>query len=98
MRNSKRKRKGAVLYITLLLGLVLLVLLIFPSPTPELAVRKSLLIRDPASAFTGNVTEGRIKDDPRYGDLYYAEDTERSYIYVKKSWLGWYAASSGTGP
>lgn len=98
MRNSIRKRKGAAFYITVLLGLGLLYLLIFSSPTPELAVRKSLLIRDPAAALAGRVTEGRIKDDPRYGNLYYAEQTERSYIYVKKSRLGWHVTSSGTGP
>lgn len=98
MRNFMRKRKSAALCITVLLGLGLLYLLIFPSPTPELAVRKSLLIRDPAAAFAGRVTEGQIKDDPRYGNLYYAEETERGYIYVKKSRLGWHVTSSGTGP
>lgn len=93
-----RKRKGIAFYLTLVLCLGVLYLLVFPSPTPELAVRKSLLIRDPGAALTGKVTEGRIKDDPRYGDQYFVEETERSHIYVKKNLLGWYAISSGTGP
>lgn len=93
-----RKRKSTAFYITLVLSLGLIYLLFFPVPTPELAVRKSLLIRDPAAALTGKVTEGRIKADPQYGDLYVAEDTELSFIYVKRSRLGWYVTSSGTGP
>ena len=80
-------------------GLALfLILLIMPSPTPEWAVRKKLFLHDPIDAMRTNVTEGRIKDDPMYGDLYYASRTELSFLYVKYGAWGYYVASAGTAP
>ncbi|MWC29340.1 hypothetical protein [Paenibacillus sp. MMS18-CY102] len=77
---------------------LLLILLIMPSPTPEWAVRKKLFFHDPINAMRAKVTEGTIKDDPMYGDLYYATRTELSFVYVKHGAWGYYAAGAGTAP
>ncbi|MBP1996015.1 hypothetical protein [Paenibacillus eucommiae] len=73
--------------------------LFFPSPTPELAVRKYIFFSlHPVVAFSSDVQEGSIKNDPRYGKLFYVDGLSSSYIYVKKNGLGWRVTSSGTGP
>jgi hypothetical protein len=84
--------------ILIVIGLALLYVVIFPSITPELAVRKSMFISHPIHAIFDSIEEGNIKDDPMYGDLYFANQLELSFIYVKKNKLGWYVTSSGTGP
>ncbi|MNC40681.1 hypothetical protein D3C76_133230 [compost metagenome] len=90
------KSKARYLYISA--GIIALYLVFFPSFSPELAVRKSLLPRHPVLAVTGEVTEGRIKNDPRYGELYVVEKADLPYVYVKKNRLGWTAASVGSAP
>ncbi|QHW32360.1 hypothetical protein GZH47_17120 [Paenibacillus rhizovicinus] len=93
------QRYKVIIPIVVVIGFVLL--LAIPAPTPELAVRKDLLLSfHPVKAVSARVTEGSIKNDPQYGDLYYASNAEASFIYVKKLKLGfgWYVASKGTGP
>jgi hypothetical protein len=72
--------------------------LFFPSPTPEMAVRMSLLVRQPLLAFSSSIEKGTIVDDPQYGDLYIVNSFKRPFIYVKKTKLGWVANAGGTGP
>lgn len=94
---SKRIRKLALSVIALLIVYVLF----FPAPTPQLAVRKHLLISfHPIKAVSAEVRPGSIQNDPKYGDLYEVSDPDisESYIYVKKSKLGWRVASVGSGP
>jgi hypothetical protein len=90
-RNYKR-------WVLIIVGLALLYLLFFPSPTPEMAVRMSLLIRQPLLAFSSSVEKGKIEDDPMYGDLYIVNSAKRPYFYVKKYKLGWVANAGGTAP
>ncbi len=81
-----------------ILALLLVYALFFPLPSPELAIRRSLLTQAPLSAFAGEVIEGKIKNDPRYGDLYIVPEIELSFVFVKKNNLGWYVDSNGTAP
>jgi hypothetical protein len=81
-----------------IMGLALFYVLFFPSLTPEMAVRMSLLIRQPVAALSGSVEKGNIIQDPIYGDLYIVDSANRPFIYVKKYRLGWYANSGGSGP
>ncbi|MFD2332588.1 hypothetical protein ACFSR7_25295 [Cohnella sp. GCM10020058] len=94
---SKKSKK-----IVLTLVVILLVYFLFlPSITPELAVRKQLLISfHPIKAATSEVRQGSIKNDPEYGTLYEVADQAitEPFIYVKKSWLGWRVTSVGSGP
>lgn len=90
------KSKARYLYIAA--GITALYLAFLPSFSPELAVRKSLLLKHPVLAVTGKVTEGRIKYDPRYGDLYVVEKADLPYVYVKKNRFGWTAAPGGSAP
>ncbi|RED66195.1 hypothetical protein [Cohnella lupini] len=96
MRNWLRKNKTPFYYI--LIFALVVYFLFFPSLTPELAVRKSLLVSHPIHAVSAKVDKGKIDDDPRYGDLYYVSKAELSFVYVKKNRLGWYVTTSGTGP
>ncbi|SFA76251.1 hypothetical protein SAMN05216312_101339 [Cohnella sp. OV330] len=94
---SKGTRKIALAVILLLI----VYFLFFPSITPQLAVRKQLLISfHPIKAVTVEVRQGKNKHDPKYGDLYEVSDPDiaESFIYVKKSWLGWRVTSVGSGP
>ncbi|WP_379153410.1 hypothetical protein [Paenibacillus sp. sgz5001063] len=91
-------RKSKARYLYILAGILIFYVAFFPSLSPELAVRKSLLFKHPVLAFTGEVTEGRIQNDPRYGDLYVVPQADLPYVYVKKNRLGWTAASGGSGP
>lgn len=79
-------------------SVLLIYILFFPLPTPELSVRRDMLITSPFIALTGEVIEGKIKNDPKYGDLYNVPQIELSSIYVKKNFLGWYVTSRGTAP
>jgi len=77
----------------------LLYIIFFPSPSPELAVRKHLLLSfHPMMACFEPIKEGNIKDDPRYGDLYLVDASSKPFVYVKKFALGWSVSSAGTGP
>lgn len=90
--------KKKYILITTLIILVIYVLF-FPAPTAELAVRKDLLINfHPVKAFNDSIHEGKIKDDPSYGDLYLVDGIELSFVYVRKEPLGWRVVSRGTGP
>ncbi|WP_217591948.1 hypothetical protein [Cohnella sp. GbtcB17] len=94
---SKRIQNIALAVIALLIAYILF----FPSPTPQLAVRKHLLISfHPIKAVSAEVRAGSIQNDPKYGDLYEISDPDisESFIYVKKSKLGWRVASVGSGP
>ncbi|OKP95507.1 hypothetical protein [Paenibacillus sp. P46E] len=91
-------RKSKVRYLFISVGILILYMAFFPSLSPELAVRKSLLLKHPVLAFTGEVSEGRIHNDPRYGDLYVVPKADLPFVYVKKNRLGWIAAPGGSGP
>lgn len=85
--------------ILLVISCVLIIyLIIFPMRTPEMAVRRDMFIRNPVKAITSKVNEAKIKNDPRYGDLYIVLEADRPFIYVKKYVIGWYVTSSGNGP
>jgi hypothetical protein len=77
---------------SIIVGLALFYVLFFPSLTPEMAVRMSLLMRQPIVAFSGSVEKGSIKN------LYIVDSAKRPFFYVKKYRLGWYASSGGSGP
>ncbi len=80
-------------------ALLIIYIVFFPSPSAEIAVRKHLFFTfHPIKAFSHSVQEGRIKDDPSYGDLYVVEGLNTPFIYVKKNDLGWRVTSNGTGP
>jgi hypothetical protein len=83
---------------SIIVGLALFYILFFPSPTPEMAVRMSLLIRQPIAALSGSVEKGIIENDPMYGDLYIVDSAKRPFFYVKKYKLGWVANAGGTAP
>jgi hypothetical protein len=85
-------------WLVLIVGLALIYVLFFPSPTPEMAVRMSLLFRQPLLAFSSSIEKGKIVDDPQYGDLYIVDKAKRPYIYVKKTKIGWVANAGGTAP
>jgi hypothetical protein len=85
-------------WILIIVGLSLIYALFFPSPTPEMAVRMSLLVRQPVLAFSGSIEKGKIVDNPQYGDLYIVNKAIRPFIYVKKTKLGWVANGGGTAP
>ncbi|MFD0673780.1 hypothetical protein [Cohnella sp. GCM10027633] len=79
-------------------ALLIVYVVFFPSPTAEIAVRKQLLFTlHPIKAFSNSIHEGKIKNDPKYGDLYEVDGLD-SFIYVKKNALGWKISSIGTGP
>ncbi|KGE16841.1 hypothetical protein [Paenibacillus wynnii] len=90
------KKKTKIFLI--IVGLFLIYVLFFPMPSPEMAVRKYLLITNPVVALTGKVDEGKVNNDPKYGDLYFVYEVEKPFIYVKKNAMGWSVTSSGTGP
>ncbi|RKP56851.1 hypothetical protein D7Z26_02350 [Cohnella endophytica] len=93
MSRTKIKRLYA------LFALLIVYLVFFPSPTPEIAVRKHLFFSfHPMKAITKSIHEGTIKNDPRYGDEYEVNDLSQSYFYVKKNALGWRVTSTGSGP
>jgi hypothetical protein len=80
-------------------GLTVLVYLLYlPLPTPEMAVRRDVFTTNPIHALTATVHEGKVKNDPEYGDLYIVQELEQPFIYVKRFKLGWYAVRRGTGP
>ncbi|WP_221469433.1 hypothetical protein [Cohnella nanjingensis] len=71
----------------------------FPSPTAELAVRKHLFFSfHPIKAFTEEVRAGSIRNDARYGDLYFVDSVALPAIYVRHNFLGYRVTSAGTGP
>lgn len=84
--------------VIVLLSILFIYLIFFPLPSPELAIRRDLVLTSPLVALTGEVIEGRIKNDPKYGDLYNVLEVELSSIYVKKNAIGWYVAFRGTAP
>lgn len=85
--------------ITFIVALIVFVyLLFFPLPTAKMAIKRDLLITDPRAFLTSKIEEGRIKDDPTYGDLYMVTKTERSFAYVKRNAIGWHVTSRGSGP
>ncbi|QGQ99432.1 hypothetical protein EHS13_33515 [Paenibacillus psychroresistens] len=91
----KRSYKKSIIIIV---GLAIIYVLFFPSPTPEMAVRMSLLIRQPLLAFSSSVEKGRNVGDPQSGDLYIVKSYKRPFFIVKKYKLGWVANAGGTGP
>jgi hypothetical protein len=87
-----------VRWCSIIVGLAIFYILFFPSLTPEMAVRMSLLIRQPIVAFSGSVEKGNIENDPMYGDLYIVDRAKRPIFYVMKYKLGWVANAGGTAP
>jgi hypothetical protein len=80
-----------------ILSILVIYAFFFPSPTPELAVRKHMLLTfHPIKAFTANVHNNRRTSN--YGHLYTVESLSISFIYVKSNWLGWRVTNTGTGP
>lgn len=85
--------------ILLFIALAFIYVFFFPSPTPEMAVRMELLLRQPIAALSGAVVKGSVEDDPpHYGDLYIVDKARLPYLYVKKYKLGWHAAPGGSAP
>jgi hypothetical protein len=82
----------------IIISLSLIYILFSPLPIPELTIRRDLLTTSPLVAFTGEVIEGKIKNDPKYGDLYIVPEVDLSFIYVKKNKIGWFVVSRGTAP
>ncbi|MBW5448101.1 hypothetical protein GE107_18755 [Cohnella sp. CFH 77786] len=92
-----QEKKKLILIITTLM--IIFYIVLFPSPTPEIAVRKHLFLSfHPIKAFVEKVHEGGIKNDPRYGDLYIVESLDTPFLYAKKNFLGWRIVSTGSGP
>lgn len=81
-----------------MISISLIYILFFPLPLPELSIRRDLLTTSPLVALTGEVIEGKIKNDPKYGDLYIVPEVDLSFIYVKKNKIGWFVVSRGTAP
>lgn len=72
----RKKNLGIIISVILIIYIVF-----FHSPTAEIAVRKHLLFtHHPIKAFSNSVLEGRIKNDPRYGDLYDVEGINTPFI------------------
>ncbi|MBT2291108.1 hypothetical protein J7E73_18575 [Paenibacillus albidus] len=90
-RITKRVLLGTV-------SALLFYILFIPLPTPELTIRRYLLFRSPITALTGDIIEGQIKNDPKYGNLYVLPKVELSFIYVQKNNIGWYVTTQGTAP
>jgi hypothetical protein len=90
---SRKKEFG---WIVTVVALVFYIVFL-PSPTPELAVRKHMLLSfHPIKAFTANVHNHTSTSN--YGHLYTIESLSMSFIYVKSNWLGWRVANTGSGP
>lgn len=81
-----------------MISISLIYILFSPLPIPELSIRRDLLTTSPLVALTGEVIEGKIKNDPKYGDLYIVPEVDLSFIYVKKNKIGWIVVSRGTAP
>ncbi|GGF71526.1 hypothetical protein GCM10010912_15800 [Paenibacillus albidus] len=90
-RITKRVLLGTV-------SALLFYILFIPLPTPELTIRRYMLFRSPITALTGDIIEGQIKNDPKYGNLYVLPKVEISFIYVQKNNFGWYVTTQGTAP
>ncbi|CAN7723442.1 hypothetical protein [Paenibacillus sp. LjRoot56] len=91
---SKRKQIWMISITTLLV----IYLFFFPNPTAELAVRKHLFFSlHPIKALsvhvkeTGSTSFGGAK-------LFYVDEVSKSFIWVKKNWLGYRVITDGTGP
>jgi len=90
-----RKKTVGIIFLIVLLAYFLF----FPSPGAELAVRKQLFFSfHPIKAFSRSIHEGKIKNDPKYGDLYVVDGIDTPFVYVKKTAWGWRVTSSGSGP
>lgn len=86
MEGTAVKKKN--LWITFSVILIIY-FVFFPSMTAEVAVRKHLLLTfHPIKAFSNSVLGGKVKNDPKYGDLYIVEGVETPFIYAKKNSLG----------
>ena len=83
-----------------LVGLVLIIVLfLFPMPTPELAVRKELLLKRPGNLLNEAVhlplPGEMLKSDQQ---MWYVHELERPFFMVKKTGLGYFVTSSNTAP
>ncbi|NIK26901.1 hypothetical protein FHS17_006170 [Paenibacillus lupini] len=83
------KPKKIILYS--FLSLAAIYILFFPACTPELAVRRHLLFTNPLHVFS------YVQKGPMYS-FYAVPSIELSSIWLKKTPIGWYIESSGTGP
>lgn len=91
---SKRKQ----IWIISITSLLVIYLLFFPNVTAELAVRKHLFFSlYPIKAFTVQV-EGKGSTSFGGAKLYYVNEISKSFIWVKKNWLGYRVITDGTGP
>ncbi|MNR43500.1 hypothetical protein D3C85_1621270 [compost metagenome] len=90
-----RKKRIALISLSVLLFIYVFIL---PLPTAELAVRRNIFISlHPIKAFHVEVT---TKGSTSFGGavLYNVSEVSRSFIWVKKSWLGYRVIADGTGP
>jgi hypothetical protein len=89
----------------IILVVVCIVIFVIPSFSPELAVRRSVFLRlHPIDALTIDIRKTNIIEKD-YGYLYDVEGfvdrltmDEISVFYLRKSIIGWYVHSIGTGP
>jgi hypothetical protein len=91
---SKRKQS----WIISITSLLVIYLLFFPDLTAEIAVRKHLFFSlHPIKAFSVQV-KGTGSTSFGGAELYNVSEVTKSYIYVKKNWLGYRVLTEGTGP
>jgi hypothetical protein len=94
MSTSKRKQVWIISITTLLV----IYLFFFPNLTAELAVRRHLFFSlHPVKAFSVQV---KVTGSTSFGgaELFYVNEVSKSFIWVKKNWLGYRVIADGTGP
>lgn len=90
------KRKQ--IWIISITSLLVIYLFIFPYPTAELAVRKHLFFTfHPINAFSAQV-KGTGSTSFGGAELFVVNEVAKSFIWVKKNWLGYRVITDGTGP
>lgn len=90
-----RKRK---IWLIIIMSVLLIYLLFFPFPTAELTVRRHIFFSlHPIKAINAQVTK---TGSTSFGgaNLYDVSEVSRSFIWVKKNWLGYRVIADGTGP
>ncbi|TJY42660.1 hypothetical protein E5161_07340 [Cohnella pontilimi] len=92
MKNSEAASRKREIWMIIIGFMLVIYVFFFPSPTPELAVRKHMLLGfHPIKAFTADVHKN--------SDYLYRVDTlSQSFFQVKSNWLGWRVTETGTGP
>lgn len=104
---KKRGKFGFLLALFLSAGLLAgLGYLLSPSATPEAAIRKYVFLQglSPVEAFHLRIKRGDYVDS-RCGRQFFVEGfhapgtgMQLCFFYLKKTPVGWYVVSAGTGP